>query len=196
MKKITLFICLIALLVQVNAQPKENKTERVKHRSELIKKLNLTQEQQAQLKLTNESFRQKSKDLKANDNLTLGEYKQKIKALKEERENAFEAMLNANQKKQLADDKIQLKEERKAAAKARFNKLKTELQLTKEQETKLKEKHKELKQQIATIKNDNALTQQQKIDEIKNLHTSHKEYLKTILTQEQLQKLEQYKKVK
>lgn len=193
MKKITLIICLLVLFAQVNAQKVNNKIERAKHKKELITKLNLTQEQQSEAKVLNENFKQKLRELKANDNLTLGEYKQKAKALKEERKNLFEAMLTTSQKEQLLNNKIHLKEERKATAKAHFNKLKKELQLTKEQQAKLKEKRNEIKQQIATVKNNTALTQDQKRGELKNLRISQKSYFKSILTKEQLLKFEQHK---
>lgn len=196
MKKIALFICLIAFLAQVNAQPIKNKLEQAKHKKELVKNLNLTQEQQAKAKEINEKFKQQVKELKANDNLTLGQYKQKVTALKTERKSAFEAMLTANQKAQLVNQKLQLKQERKAVAKAHFDKIKSELQLTKDQEARLREKHKEIRQQATVIKSNNALTQEQKRSELKNLRLSQKEYFKTILTQEQLQKFEQLKKVK
>jgi hypothetical protein len=194
MKKYILLSCFALLaLTQINAQAKQknNKIDRLEHRKEIIKNLNLTHEQQAQVKTINTNFKQKVKELKASNSMTLGEYKQKIGDLNQQRKAAFDATLTATQKAKLESEKLQKQQERKEKMATRFEKMKNKLQLTQDQEAKLKTKRAEVQQQVAIIRNDNALSQEQKREELKALRVSQKEYLKTILTQEQLKKLEQ-----
>ena len=79
---------------------------------------------------------------------------------------------------------------------AHFEKMKTKLALTQQQEAQIKTKQSEIQQQVDVIKNNNNLSQQQKREQIKALKENQKSYLKSLLTVEQLQKLEQRKRVK
>lgn len=199
MKKLLIPIC-ICLLVITTATAQQQKTGKPHHkehnRKELVKKLNLTPTQQTQVKTINQNFKEKTKALKANDNMTLGEFKKQQQDLKQQRKAAFTATLTAQQKATLEQEKINKQAEKKERMAAHFEKMKTKLALTQQQEAQIKTKQSEIQQQVDVIKNNNNLSQQQKREQIKALKENQKSYLKSLLTVEQLQKLEQRKRVK
>lgn len=67
------------------------------------------------------------------------------------------------------------------------------LDLTKEQKIQMKEMNQNAKQQRESIKNNTALTQEQKMEQLKELKKNQKEKMSSILTPEQKQKFEKMK---
>ena len=194
MKKllIPLSFCLLAI-GSVSAQEKsgfENKKHLQGKHQAIAEKLNLTAQQQEQMKTIHQDFKTKAKALKSNDNITLGEFKRKMQELKEQRKTQANAVLTDEQKAKM---KAGREHKMKQAAAAHFEKLKTELQLTEAQQASLKKKQAEVQQQMKAIHQNEALTKEQKKEQIVALQKQRKEYLKSVLNAEQVQKLEAMK---
>jgi hypothetical protein len=194
MKKllIPLSFCLFAI-GSISAQEKggfENKKSPQGKHQAIAEKLNLTAQQQQQMKTIQQDFKTKAEVLKSNDNITLGEFKKKMQELKEQRKAQVSAMLTDEQKAKM---KAGREHKMKQNATAHFEKLKTELQLTEDQQVSLKKKQAEVQQQMKAIHQNDALTKEQKKEQIVALHKQRKEYLKSVLNAEQVQKLEAMK---
>ena len=177
----------------VSAQEKggfENKKPLHGKHQAIAEKLNLTTQQQQQMKIIQQDFKTKAKALKSNNNITLGDFKKKMQELKEQRKAQVSAMLTDDQK---ATMKAGREHKMKQNATAHFEKLKTELQLTEDQQVSLKKKQAEVQQQMKAIHQNEALTKEQKKEQILTLNKERKEYIKSVLNAEQVQKLEAMK---
>ncbi|MFY7965351.1 MAG: hypothetical protein ACOVO1_10670 [Chitinophagaceae bacterium] len=197
MKKLLIPVsfCLFAIST-VNAQEKgdfQKQKHSPKNRHEIAEKLNLTEEQQSKMKAINQDFKAKEKALKSNDNMTLGDFKKQNQALREQRKSQVDALLTQEQKTKMAETR---EHKMKENGKARFNKLKTELQLTEEQEASIKAKQQELGKQMKAIRQNQALTQDEKKQQLTSLKKQREAYLRSVLTAEQTKKLESMKAAK
>jgi len=194
MKKLLIQLsCCLFAISSVSAQEKggfENKKPMHGKHQAIAEKLNLTAQQQQQMKTIQQDFKTKAKALKSNDNITLGDFKKKMQELKEQRKAQVSAMLTDDQK---ATMKAGREHKMKQNATAHFEKLKTELQLTEAQQVSLKKKQTEVQQQMKAIHQNEALTKEQKKEQILALNKERKEYLKSVLNAEQIQKLEAMK---
>jgi hypothetical protein len=83
---------------------------------------------------------------------------------------------------------------RKHGGRRNLEHMKKELNLTEEQVNALKKNHETMAQKFKAIREDKNLTDDQKKAELKEFKKQQHESLKSILTAEQLQKLEQQKK--
>jgi Spy/CpxP family protein refolding chaperone len=119
MKKLlvlSLAACMFSLATTAQTErPTETKppTERHKGKHEkgmMMKELNLTKEQQAKMKENHKAMKAKQDALKAQDNLTVKEMKEKKAALKAEQESNMAAILTPEQQTKMKA----MKEKRKA----------------------------------------------------------------------------------
>jgi Spy/CpxP family protein refolding chaperone len=93
----------------------KERTERHKGKHEkgkLMKDLNLTKEQQAQLKANHKEMKAKRAALKAQDNITVKEMKEKKAALKAEQESKMATILTPEQKAKMEGMKKKRKAEK------------------------------------------------------------------------------------
>ena len=204
-------------------QRKEHKGEFKGHhkgrKGEGMEKLNLSADQQTRMKALHADFKKQQEALKAQENtLTVAQMKEKRKALHEQHRAQMETILTKEQKDQLA----QMKAERKAQAKAgkgdrrgfdstgrkdfgkrgpqgeagmgRGGDLSKELNLTADQQTKMQQIRTDFRSQMEAIRNDNALTPEQKKARFQELAKAQQEQVKSILTKEQIQKMESLRK--
>jgi Spy/CpxP family protein refolding chaperone len=205
------------------SQRKEHKGEFNGHhkggKGEGMEKLNLTADQQARMKALHADFKKQQEALKAQENtLTVAQMKEKRKALHEQQRAQMESILTKEQKDQLA----QMKAERKAMAKegrgdqggfdstsrgefgkrgpkgeagvGRVAELSKELNLTAEQQTKMQQLRTDFRSKMEAIRNDNALSPEQKKAKFQELAKAQKEQMKSILTKEQIEKMESLRK--
>lgn len=186
----------------INAQEPAKSTQQEQHRSfghykhgrdMMAKKLNFSDAQKQQLKTINSDFRNKMMELKKHDEITVKEYKSQLSSLQKDHKSQLQALLTTEQKDQLAKMKKDRMDKAKTHALARTEKMKTKLGLTDEQASKLKDLRTGTMTKIKSIHADNALSHEQKREQIKGLVMQQKDQLKTILTPEQLQQLEQMK---
>ncbi len=94
----------------------ENKPRMERHegrhgKDKMMKELNLTKEQRTQLKAQHQDMKAKRKALKAQDNITVKEMREKQAALKAEQKGKMDAILTADQRTKMAELKKQTRAE-------------------------------------------------------------------------------------
>ena len=196
---VSLAVMVIAAF-SVNAQQPDQSTKQEHHqpyrhhghgREMMAKKLNFSDQQKEQLKTINSDYHKKMMDLKKHDEITVKEFKSQMSALHKDHRAQIQALFTPAQKDQLAKMKQERMQMAKVNAGARAEKMKIKLGLTDAQASQLKNIRTDMVGKIKTIHTDGSLSQEQKHDQIKNLVMQQKDQLKTILTAEQLQQLQQ-----
>ena len=106
--------CVFSFAASAQTDRTQAKTERQgdrrgKHgKGEMMKDLNLTDAQKAQLKTQHQEMKAKRQALKAQDNITVKEMREKQAALKAEQKSRFEAILTAEQRAKFAEKKAKM----------------------------------------------------------------------------------------
>lgn len=168
-----------------------------------MKELNLTSDQQAQLKKIHESERQDMQALKNNSSLSADQLKTQRQDLHKKYREQMQSVFTPAQKEQLK----KLHAERKQngnkrggewkkdgkgfAGRANFEK---ELNLTDAQKTQLSQMRADAKGQVQSIRNDQSLTQDQKKEKIHSLMKDQHAKMKSVLTKEQIEKMQSLRK--
>ena len=91
----------------VNKQAKMERHEGRHEKGKIMKELNLSKEQKAQLKAQHQDMKAKRKALRAQDNISVKEMREKQAALKSEQKIKMDAVLTADQRAKMADLKKQ-----------------------------------------------------------------------------------------
>ena len=153
--------------------------------------MNLSDAQKQQAKSINDDYRNGLKQLEANDNITLKDYRSKKAALEQERKSKFEALLTPDQKNKIAQAKKERSEKMKMMEEKRMEKMKTNLNLTDDQVAKIQEQHKASMEQTKAIRENSSLSDDQKKEQLMDLRKSNHESINNILTADQLKKKEE-----
>jgi Spy/CpxP family protein refolding chaperone len=215
MKKMITSALVLALTIgaaqaQTTSTEKE-KENRKEHKMHKLDGLNLTEDQKARLKALKEEQKKEMQALEKTGSAT----KEQKKQLHEKYKAQMEAILMPEQKQQL--DKI--KEERKTSGKnADFKKsngnkrngwdstgigrkdfrrgadLQKELGLSQDQQEKIKKIRADFKTQFEAVHNDASLTQDQKRTKFHELMKAQQEQSKSVLSKEQIEKMESLRK--
>lgn len=201
MKKIILSVLVVAL-VATTSQAQEiperkaphHEMKRKHHRGDEFKQLNLSEDQKTKLKALHEENRKQMEELKKNDNITVKEWKSKMEAQRKDHRTKVQGLLTEEQKAQLEKSRQERKDRFGERSKARAGKMKAELGLSDEQSAKLKGNREAVAGKIKTIREDKSLSDESKKEQVKELIKKQKEDMKSILTEEQLKKLEEQKK--
>jgi hypothetical protein len=156
-------------------------------------RMHFTAEQRSQMTAINKDYQTKEADLFKNDNLTLRQYKAQLLALQKEKKSKLQALLTPEQKDQLAREKKQAAEDRQVMAAARLEKLKIHLNLTDEQAAKIKSSQAGLSAQAQSIRENEDLLPQQKMEEYKSLMAKQEQAIASVLTSDQRAKYEEMK---
>jgi Spy/CpxP family protein refolding chaperone len=155
--------------------------------------LNLTDEQKSGLKTINEDFRKQLTELKKNEDITVREWKSRMKSIREEHKTKVESVLTPEQKASMEKMRQDRKLKGSKRGKHNFESFKKDLNLTPEQEAKLKQQRTEFKQKMKATREDKSLSDEQKKVEMKKFREQQHQSLKSILTEEQISKLKQKK---
>jgi Spy/CpxP family protein refolding chaperone len=168
----------------------------------LFNQLNLTPAQKGQIQTIRQQQKQEMKQLNKNDKMTVGEYKIKRKEIQQKYRTQFQSVLTPQQSARLA--KMRSVQHNNLAAnrlRERLNrrfdqkqKLAKELNLTEDQKLRMASLRQDFKSKARVIRTDKSLTQEQKKSRIQELTKAQKEQMKTVLTQDQLQKVESHLK--
>jgi Spy/CpxP family protein refolding chaperone len=147
------------------------------------------------MKTIHDDFRQQMSDLKKNeDKITVTEWKSKMATIRKDHHEKVQNVLTSEQKASLK----KMMQEHKGAGRhhgaRNLDRMKKDLNLTDDQVAALKKNHEDMAQQFKALREDKNLTADQKKVEMKKFRDQQHESLKSILTPEQLQKLEQEKK--
>ncbi|MFP5040599.1 hypothetical protein [Parasediminibacterium sp. JCM 36343] len=165
-----------------------------KHHGMHAPKLNLTDDQKQQSKTIKEDYDKKIAALYDNDKMKLGDFKKKSASLRKERKEKLDGVLTADQKSKLDDFKKKRVEEMQARSAARLEKMKTKLGLKDDQVATIKSSQDAFHEKMKAIHEDETLLPEQKKEKIKALMMQQKDAFKSVLTQDQLDKIESFKK--
>lgn len=214
MKKIIAAALVLSVSFALNAQEipdrktdKPGMQQRHKgHRGMDMKQLNLTDAQKEQFKKEKESFKFKMDELKKNENITVKEWKGRMESIRKDHKAKIDGILTAEQKAQVEkmktegrsrrDGMMKEKAEHDGMMKKRGDDMKTRLGLTDEQAAKLQQNRKETGEKMRSIRENKSLSEEKKKEEIKEIMKAQKESLKSILTEEQMQKMKEERKHK
>jgi Spy/CpxP family protein refolding chaperone len=171
-------------------------------REMMAQRLNLTANQQAKLKSIHDAQRKEIEALKTKS-LTAEQSKEQRKALHKKYQEQMRSVLTPAQKDQMK--KLQAERKEKGGRKGNWKKggngfakrsgeLQKDLNLTQSQKDQLSKLRTDAKSQTQSIRNDQSLTQDQKKEKLQTIRKVQQEKFKTVLTKEQVEKLESAKK--
>lgn len=160
-----------------------------------IGKLDLTDDQKAQIKTLNQNFRQQMQDLNKNKSITADELKEKRHSIVKEHKEKIKAILTPGQRKEAKEmkDDFAKEGENKMEGK-RFEEMTKDLNLTPEQSTKMKDLNTALTNNIQSIRQNTSLDREEKKEQMKSLMRKHKDDMETLLTNEQKEQLKNNRK--
>jgi Spy/CpxP family protein refolding chaperone len=162
--------------------------------SMMAEKLNLTGEQKDKMKSLNEDFRNQMTELRKNENITVKEMNNRKETLRKNHKEKVQSLLTNDQKAQLEKMKQERKAKHEAGTKARFEKMKTNLGLTDAQAAKIDKNRTASMDKMKSIRENQALSSEQKKEQFMELRKQQKEQMKSILTEEQLKKMQEMRK--
>lgn len=204
MKKIILATLVLSLAFAVKAQEiPERKAERPsmmhgKHKGHHsmagMEKLNLTDAQKEQFKTQRESFRKQMEELKKNDNITVKEWKAKMETLRKDQKTKMQSILTTEQKAQMEKMRTEHKAMQEVDAKSRMEKMKIHLGLSDDQVAKMTKNRTEMGEKMKALRENDKMDAEKKKEQMKELMKKQKEQMKSILTEEQMKKLQEGKK--
>ncbi len=175
--------------------------DRGAHQKGMMKDLNLTDAQKAQMKANREEMKVKLDAIKANTSLTDDQRKQQKEALMLEQKAKMESILTTEQKAKMATSSLgQQGKDRKDGKRGHegrgkgFEKMKTELGLSNDQATKLKALNEQSHTQMKAIRENTSLSEDVKKEQMKAVKENAKTQRQSILTAEQIKKMEELKK--
>jgi Spy/CpxP family protein refolding chaperone len=167
--------------------------ERLFNKKELAN-LDLSDEQKTKLKSINQDLRKQAEELRKQDNLTANELREKREALHKDHLAQLQSILTPDQKAQMQKDKEARNAKMKGLGQKRQERMKKELKLTDEQSAKMTENRMATIEKIKAIRENGALKDEEKRDQVKEIMKQQKETTKSILTKEQLKKLKESRK--
>jgi len=191
------------------AARKEHRGQKAGH-GKMHDQLNLTADQKTKLQALREDLKKQSQDLKNNDALSVEQKQARRKELHQQHKAKASAILTPAQREQAermkADWKVNGKEgkwnkdkdaRRGDAArkwKGKGIEAQKDLNLTQEQQTKMQQIRTDYRSKFEALRNDKALTQEQKRSKMQELMHSQQAQIKSILTKEQAEKMEAHRK--
>jgi hypothetical protein len=156
--------------------------------------IHFSPEQRKQWMDINKEYHKKQTDLYKNDNLTLGQYKSQLLVLQKEKKGKWQTLLTPQQKSQMEAWKKRKEENAQVMAAAHLERMKIRLDLTDAQAATIKNQQQNTRAQIKSIRENDNLMRDQKMEQIKALLAKEKDAMKSVLTPEQQSKLEELKK--
>jgi len=197
MKKI-IFSALIAVVVAggAHAQDKQPHCKGFRHHAPygMYQQLNLTDDQKASLKSLNEDYRKQMAELKKHEDITVKEWKSRMESIRKEHRSKVDQVFTPEQKTKMEQLKQDRQKKMKERGKKRMETMKKELNLTADQEAALKQQQEQMKAKLKSLREDKSLSEEQKKIEMKKFREQQHQSLKSILTEEQLNKLQQQRK--
>ena len=177
-----------------------------KEQNKAFDDLNLSADQKARLQSIRENFKKQSADLKNNTSLSAEQKQTRRKELHEQFRTQSDAVLTPAQKEQMSKMKAEKKEKNKDAKKdwkkdgqakadkgnrmQRGQDFQKELGLTADQLQKMEQIRTDFRNRFSSLRSDNSLTQEQKKSKMQELMKQQQDQMKTILTPEQIQKMQ------
>ena len=193
---ITLF-AVAALSLTATAQQKKGMKGRHHHKGQhgmIAKQLNFSEDQKKQAKTFNADFRKKMQELNKNESITVKEMRDRKQALHKEQKAKMDGLLTPEQKAKMVQLKADQKVKRDQHFAKHLDRMKTDLTLSDAQLAQLKTQREGTQSKMKAIRENEALSRQQKQEKMMALKTEAKEQRKKIFTADQLKKMEEMKK--
>ena len=199
MKKIALTI--MAFVVAFSSIAQTNDTNPFKQKelhhgkkhfkdNEKLDKLNLKDDQKARIKTLNESYRQQMQNLNKNKSISAAGQKEKRKALAKEHREKIASILTPEQTEQAKNMRHDSPEKHKGEMHTeRFDQMTKDLNLTTEQSAKMKDLNSAFIAKLQSLRQNTAISDQEKKEQMKNLMKKHKADMEALLTNEQKEQL-------
>ena len=163
-----------------------------------LKSLNLSEDQKTKFKALQEQNRKEMAEIRKNENITVKEWKAKMEAQRKDYRSKVQGLLTEDQKAQLekskAERRSRMSDRTMERTKLRSDRMKTELGLSEEQAAKMKSNREAMTQKMKTIRENKSLTDEAKKEQVQELMKQQKEEMKSILTEEQLKKMQDQRK--
>jgi Spy/CpxP family protein refolding chaperone len=190
---VTGIIALTAFIFSANAQQPGKMMHHKQHHQMgmMMKGINFSDAQKAQLKANRENAKQQMIELNKNENITVKEYRVRKEAIHKSQKEQMDQLLTPEQKNQLAQNKIELQKKHEMNAAKRMNKMKNNLNLSNDQMNQLKANRDTSQAKIKAIKENNQLSQTEKKAQLMALKEAQKKNIQQVLTPEQLSKMEE-----
>ncbi len=166
------------------------------HRKEMMKDLNLSEDQKNQLKANNQAYRTKVQALNQENNITVKEANERKAALLKEQKAKNETVFTAEQKNKMAENKLKQDATAKARSEKKLASMKMKLGLSEDQVAKLKLQQEKNQAEMKAIRENDNIDKTTKRQQMMALKNTAKEQRNTILTPEQVKKMEESKKSK
>lgn len=166
---------------------------RGKHDVDFIK-LNLTSDQQVQLKKIREDFKSQMADLKKSEaTITAKDYKEKRMALAKQHHEQMQNVLTKEQKDKLVTMRSERGKKFNGGPGRGMDRMKTELGLSDDQSAKIKSLQADTRTKIKGIRDNQSLSDDQKKQQVMAAMKEQRENMNKVLTPDQLKKMEDMK---
>ena len=193
MKKVIGFAFALVLLSAAQAQEKRFRDGGNKDHN-LTEKLNLSEEQKVKAKKLNEEYRKNMMDLRKKDDIPVKEWRSRREELNKKHRDEFRGLLSKEQRDQMEKMRTEKRTMSESDANARMEKMKSNLGLTNDQVEKLKKQRSETSEKMKAIRENKSLDETRKREEMKGLMNKRKENMRSILTEDQMKKMQEMKK--
>lgn len=160
-------------------------------RQMMINKLNLSQQQQDQLKPIFQKQREQAQAIRQDSTLTADQKKQKFDALRQDTQTQVNSVLTPEQQQQWAQMKAEGKQRMAENRQKMGARMAERLNLSQAQQDQIKPIMESRREQAKAIWQDNSLTRDQKRAKMQELHSQTQAQVNTILTPEQQQQWQQ-----
>lgn len=181
-------------IFSANAQ-QQGKMKHKKHQQQdVMKQLNLSEDQKKQAATMKQEYRAKMQELNKNESITVKESRDRKEALRKEQKTRMQALLTNEQKNRLEQLKADKKAKKEANVAKKLDRMKTKLQLTDEQVAKLKADRERTKSQLKSIRENQGLDRLQRKEQLMALKKERKTQIESMLTTEQKEKMKEMKK--
>ncbi len=193
MKKVIVFAFALVSLSAAQAQEKRVRDGGNKDHN-LTEKLNLSEEQKVKAKKLNEEYRKNMMDLRKKDDIPVKEWRSRREELNKKHRDDFRGLLSKEQRDQMEKMRTEKRTMSESDANARMEKMKSNLGLTNDQVEKLKKQRSETSEKMKAIRENKSLDETRKREEMKGLMNKRKENMRSILTEDQMKKMQEMKK--
>lgn len=201
MKKVILTAFAAIILIAADAQERRmsgnrRHAETMKRHPQhmMAERLKLSKEQKQKAKTLNEDFRKNMMELRKKDDITVKEWKKQMADLQTKHRESMQNLLSKEQKDQMEKMKTDRKKMAEIDANARMEKMKLQLDLTNDQAENMKKQRTEMMEKMKALHENKSMDMMKKREEIKSLMEKRKESMKSILTEEQMKKMQEMQK--
>lgn len=201
MKKTMILLLPILLAMSSIAQPpgaglgpKGKRGPEPQEKGAGMKALNLTAEQQKQMKDLQAKFRDQMKSLESNESITVKEQRDRKDKMMKQHRSEVEKLLTPEQLKQMADHKASAERMAKLKSEMQLEKMGTKLNLSADQVAKLQANREKNMAQMKAIRDNESLDRTARQKQMETLKKQHDENLAKVLNKEQLDQFKNMQK--